>query len=180
MKSFRHVGFSATQGWTLDVHIGCGSFANGPHRITRCNPERTERCRESIPRAWRACGIFQPDCTFIEERNYSSLLSRKYRAPVKLLEAGDFERMREEIKTRGKVVVLHVDRNDMEWIGKSQLRHRDERLKEERRELMTLKDAENQMQEESDDNERPAKKVRRVPWLERMGLGDYLLGLSHG
>jgi hypothetical protein len=36
---------------------------------------------------------------------------------------------------------------------------------------MILEDAEIQAQEEPDDEVRPTKEARRVPWLEKMGLG---------
>jgi hypothetical protein len=60
-----------------------------------------------------------------------------------------------------------------------QLQHRDERLKEERRELMTLKDAEIKCKRNQMIMSGQRRRFVGFLGLRGMGLGDYVLGSSH-
>jgi hypothetical protein len=93
----------------VDVHIGCGSFANGPTALHSAILNGQSDVVKVLLEHGGPVQSFNLIAPIIEEKKLFVAAFKKCRAPVNLLEEGDFEWMREEIKTRGKVVVLHVD-----------------------------------------------------------------------
>jgi ankyrin repeat protein len=169
-----------------DIHLGNGSFVNGPtalHNAVLNAHEDVVRFEQVVKLLLKHGGPieFFNDAigTITGATKLFVVALKKYRAPVELIDEEQKEQRRDEIDKRWRALELAVDEMDQVWLQSLQVRSRDERLKDNGRELMTVEDAdgepeereENSVQKDGLENdERSAKRVRRLGWLERMGL----------
>jgi ankyrin repeat protein len=161
-----------------DIHLGNGSYANGPTALHNTILNGLEEVVKLLLKHGGPVESFDEAIgSTTGKRRHFVVAFKKYRAPVELLDEEQEEQRREEIKSRGRALELAVDEADMSWIELLQVRRRDERLKDDGRELMTIKDAEGngedkagENQDGRPDNEPSVKRVRRLGWLESMGL----------
>ena len=74
---------------------------------------------------------------------------------------------------------MALEESDMDWIGKLQIRRRDQRLKDDGGGLMTVQDADRDREENEGEklhqgrsaNDEPSMQiVKRLGWLEGIGL----------
>ncbi|KAE9366204.1 ankyrin [Stipitochalara longipes BDJ] len=170
----------------VDIHLGNGNFANGPtalHNAVLNAHENVFKFDQVVRLLLKHGGPLESFNEAIGTISGSAKLFivalKKYRAPVELLNEEQREQRRDEIDSKGRALELAVDETDQIWLQNLQMRRRDERLKVADRELMTVGDIygepekgkeENGQESRSDDDEPALKRIKRLGWLERMGL----------
>ena len=160
-----------------DIHVGNGKYSNGPTALHNAILNRQDDVVQLLLKYGGPVeSLDKPIQPIIEKSNLFVAAFKSYRAPVKIFDSKEeFEKMKDGVERGCGQVVLSVDASDMEWIEKLQIRKGDERLKDEGRDLMTLEDVmiqeEHFVEDVDSENDRlPSKTLKRIPWLELMGL----------
>lgn len=125
-----------------DIHVSNGKYANGPTalHIAIMNGQN-DAVRLLLEHGGPVESLDKPIQPIIKKGKLLVAAFKNYRAPVKIFDdKEEFDRIKCEAEYGCREVVLSLDGSEMQWLGKLQVRRRDEMLKDEGRGLMTLED----------------------------------------